>query len=253
MKTPAIGRIVGLIFLIITAWIGIYFGIGAAQWRRDMIDAETAQPFSNEVDLSKPSQYAFPLHQTYVRSHSESFYLKTDFFIESDEKAVEIFKDLKAKISILNDKTGEKEIDEWDFPSYLRLDESDGLQMLSIHPFPKGDYTVKLTVLAGVPALEGKTQTLYCRYNLCGLEIQAIVVFIIIATVSGLAALITAISIAPGLVRFGFYKKTPTSSADSRISDGSSPPSGEPPTPHTPGGDSCTQNPGDTPRPDKTP
>jgi hypothetical protein len=72
-------------------------------------------------------------------------------------------------------------------------------------PFRTGDYVVTIRVDSGAAALAEKQQTIYAKYQFCGLEQMPATIAGAIAFGAGIIGLVAAVCLLPGLLRRGIF------------------------------------------------
>lgn len=167
-----------------------------------------ARPMETAIDLSKAGEMKVPFHQTCGVSHGEALYFDADVPDEVKEHPEKLLENLSGSIFI-------RDIDGNEIASAEFVDKSvqfwDGEILLAgFAPFPKGDYDATIRIEAGVPALADKPQTIYAKYQLCGLEQMPAMITGVFAVGSGMIGLISAICVLPGLLRFGVRRPMPS-------------------------------------------
>lgn len=212
MQRIAIGRIVGLLIAI--------FGIGASIWcARDAIrmNAEfhqwfVARPMETAIDLSQSGETVVPFDQTCSISHGEALYLTCDLDDESKQNTEELFKDLSGNV-VIKDSDG-NEIESVKINNRT-VQYRDGMIMLNgFVPFRNGDYVATIRVDTGAAALADKQQTVYAKYQLCGLEEMPAMISGAFAFGAGVIGLVAAVCVLPGLLRCGIRRDISTDNAE---------------------------------------
>ena len=171
----------------------------------------TARPMETAVDLSRPGEITVPFQQTCSISHGEAFYFKCDLDGASMEKPEQLFQDLSAKITI-KDADG-NEIENAKINSATVHNWDDDIILAEIAPFQTGKYVATIRIESGVPALANKQQTVYAKYQFCGVEQVPAVVVGAVAFGAGLIGVVSALCVLPGLLRYGIWRSSPLKSS----------------------------------------
>lgn len=201
-------RTIGLVLMIVGMGSGIYFALEARRIYTGYFQWMDARPFEMTVDLSKPGKAVAPFVQTCQSAHSEDVFFNCPELSEQQLEHVEfLFVGLQAEMRIEN-KSGE--VVESIAVNSRSIHYAYGKVVLaSFYPFERGDYQVVLDVNSGAQALAGKSQTIYAKYMLCGLEIMPAYLAGIIAIVAMIVGVVSAVGCVPGLLRYG-VKSAPT-------------------------------------------
>jgi hypothetical protein len=220
MRQIATGRIVGLLIAIIGVSISIWCARDAVRMNGEFHKWLDARPMETAIDLSNPGETTVPFHQTCSISHGEALYLNCDLDDESKHNIQELFTALSGCI-VIKDSEG-NEIESMKINSQT-VQHWDGKIMLTgFAPFRKGQYIATIRVDSGVAALADKEQTIYAKYQLCGLEQMPAMITGAFAFGAGIIGLVAAVSVLPGLLRCGIWRSTKNAE-----------PSGEPAPPMT--------------------
>lgn len=163
------GRVAGLLIAIVSI-SGCYSCARDAQRKNDEFHQWlSAKPMDTQVDLSRQGEVTVPFQQTCSVSHGQAVYVKMDLESESQESAQTLLEDLKGRV-VITDSTG-TEVERAEFDRETMQLWNGELMLTSFAPFANGEYTATIRVetpAAELPSESG--QTMYCRYQLCGLE-----------------------------------------------------------------------------------
>ncbi len=142
---------------------------------REVQAARKAEPIRLSLDFSKTNTYVGPFRQTFHSSHGEYFRLETGKQYKTEDEIKAGLAGLRGRLRI--EDTNGQAVCEQDFttadfapPDALGSQEDKVVPCLRIHTFKKGDYTLRIEIEQGAPALAGVPQQLVARYGLCGLE-----------------------------------------------------------------------------------
>ena len=206
MRQIATGRIVGLLIAIIGVCISIWCARDAVRMNAEFNQWLDARPMETAIDLSEPGETTVPFHQTCSISHGEALYLTCDLDGESKVNTEELFAALSGNV-VIKDSDG-KEIESVEI-NCKTVQYWDGKIMLAnFAPFRTGDYIATIRVDTGVAALADKEQTIYAKYQLCGLEQMPAVLTGAFAFSVGIIGLVAAVCVLPGLLRCGIWRCT---------------------------------------------
>ena len=211
MPRIATGRIVGLIIAIVGIGVSIWYACIALRMNAEFYQWLDARPMESVIDLSKPGETTVAFHQTCHISHGEALYLESDLDDESEQDTNRLLKDLSGSIVI-------KDLDGTDIESVAFNNETvqswDGtIRIAEFAPFPDGDYVATIRVDSGAAALAGKQQTIYAKYELCGLERMPAMIAAVVALGAGIIGLVAAVCVLPGLLRCGIRRDGQTHNA----------------------------------------
>lgn len=155
------------VFLLV---IGVWYLFWSVERQREFESWEAATPMKCAVDFSKSGEYETVFHQVCSSSHGEVVALR----ISSDNTITNSFSNLLSGMEATIEIIPVSKTNPVDTASaeILWVDQTlDGaIPIFSISSFQKGDYTARIKVTSGAPALTGKTQQLEGRYLLCGME-----------------------------------------------------------------------------------
>ena len=158
-------------------------------------------------DLSQSGETTVPFRQTCSSSHGEVVCLKCDVPDAAKENSEKFFKGLSGSV-VIKDSRGST-------IQYVKITAetthyfNGEIMLAGFAPFSKGDYVATIRVDSGAAGLAGKPQTIYAKYQLCGLEQLPAVIMGVLAAGAGLVALISAVCVLPGLLRRGFWRDVP--------------------------------------------
>lgn len=195
--------IVAVTALVATA----YFSYAAYQANEDFHRWLTARPMRVQLDLSQRGTVTVPFQQTCVSAHSEGIYLDCTILDQQKQIPKGLLKGLSATIRI-TDPAGKEVLNQSlrdDFPWQL----NGQVELVNFLPFDEGDYQATIEIDSGVPALADHPQTLYARYNLCGMEQAPVGMYGFLACCSGVITLFAVLIVLPDLWQFGIWKQVP--------------------------------------------
>jgi len=216
MRRIAIARIVGVFIAIGGIGVSILCALDAMRENAKLEQARDGRPMEATIDLSQPDETTVPFHQTFSRSHGEVLCVEFDHNIDAEADLDELFAGLFAKV-VIKDSDG-KEIESLEIDNTSAQVWNDNIMLAYFHPFDEGEYAATIRVESGAAALAGKQQTLYAKYQLCGLEGAIVLIGFAFAFVAGLVGLISARCAFPGLVRHGVWRDTPSARDDRSLS-----------------------------------
>jgi hypothetical protein len=206
MRYIATGRIVGLLIAIIGIGISIWCARDAVRMNAEFHQWFDARPMETAIDLSKPGEMTVPFHQTCSISHGEALYLGCDLDDESKQNTAELFAALSGTV-VIQDSDGNE-------VASVKINNKtvqycDGEIMLTgFAPFHNGDYTATIRVDSGAAALVDKEQTVYAKYQLCGLEQMPAMIAGVFACGAGIIGLVATVCVLPGLLCCGIWRTT---------------------------------------------
>lgn len=215
MRRIAVGRSIGLLLGVVCIGLSIHCAYEALRMNADFHAWLGARPMETAIDLSRPGEITVPFHQTCSISHGEGLYLKCDVDEKLQQKQQELLEGLSG-VLVVKDLDG-RDIESVKFDD-KRAQNRDGKIMLTdFLPFGTGTYVATLRVESGATALagreQGREQTIYVKYHLCGLEQMPAMVAGGFALGAGIIGLISAVCVLPGLLQYGFVRQIPTVNA----------------------------------------
>jgi hypothetical protein len=171
-----------------------------------------ARPMETAIDFSRPGETVVAFHQTCSCSHGEMLYLDCELDDKSELSTEEPFATLSGSV-VISDADG-KEIEsvQIDGKSMQYIDGT--ILLAGFAPFPKGDYVATVRVDSRVEALADSRQTLYARYQLCGLEQMPAMITGGFAFGAAVIGLIAAVSVLPDLLRNSIWHTTEKAEPD---------------------------------------
>lgn len=203
MRRLAKLRIFGITIAILGVFLAIYWGRVSAQMHADFEQWTTDRPMESAIDLSQPGSITVPFHQTCHAAHAEVICLEIDGD-EQIENPHEFFQELKGEL-IVTDGDGE-EVERVAIDNESTRIWQDELIIARIYPFAKGQYIAKVNIDHGVTALSGRQQSIFAKYELCGLEAMPASIMGGAAMFAGFLGGIAAFCVAPGLVKNGIWQ-----------------------------------------------
>lgn len=211
MRRIATGRMVGLLIAIVGIGISISCARDALRMNAEFHQWLVARPMEAAIDLSQSGEITVPFHQTCSISHGEVLYLECDLDDHLKEDAEGLFKELSGNV-VIKDSDG-AEIESVKFNNNT-VECWDGRIMLTgFVPFCSGDYVATIRVDSGAPALADKQQTVYAKYQLCGLEQMPAMITGAFAFGAGIIGLAAAVCVLPGLLSCGIWRKVTSDNA----------------------------------------
>lgn len=206
MRQIATGRIVGLLIAITGVGISIWCAQEAVRMNGEFYQWLDARPMESAIDLSKPGETTVPFHQTCSISHGQALYLDCDLDDDAKQNAEELFAALSGRF-VINDSDG-NEIESANI-NHKTVRHWDGtIRLVGFSPFRNGHYVATIRVDSGVAALADKQQTIYAKYQLCGLEQMPAMITGAFACGAGIIGLVAAVCVLPGLLRYGVWRST---------------------------------------------
>ena len=167
--------------------------------RNDFFACVAARPVDIPIDASQPGEYVMPYTHACPSPHGESIGLRVSREVVGEVSPAALLEPLRCEAA-LHDARGVC-IQEVLFEGVFREMypyEADEFPIFYFWPVPEGDYTVKLRITEGIPALSGVTAHVYLAYTLCGLELLPA------AALRGLGGLALLVAV---LAAFGLWRK----------------------------------------------
>ena len=181
----------GIAIILIAA--GVYFLITAWNYQQDFYRWQDARPVDMTIDMSAPGEFKSSFLQTCHISHGEAICLLLPSDCMDANTWPKQLAELKLVCRILDRNGNEIIREEFNGESLSQESLIEGsIPLVRFVPFKDGDYTMMVTVTKGSATLRGVPQRIIGRYMLCGLELMAAFLSMII----GIAALIIAALIA---------------------------------------------------------
>ena len=176
--------------LIVSGW----FAREARRHEAEFAAWETARPIDIPVDFSTTGRYTAVFLQTCSRAHGEVVALKLPDAVLRASSPTQLLAGVSARFELLAP-GGTNVMASDEATVFWEADTLDGaVPLFGIPDLVRGPYEARLTILRGVPALQGVPQRLEGRYLLCGLEAMPGVIARWFSYASlGLAALVGAI------------------------------------------------------------
>lgn len=204
MRKLAIGRIIGLIIAVVSLGAAFFFGVLAYRFNEEFHEWMTARPMETSIDFSKPGTVSAPFYQTCSISHGEAIML--DCNIKDDKGNIPdgLLIGLLARL-VITDEEGMEIVNTK--LSDIDVSGIDSQIMLADVPtFKTGNYMATISIDSGLPALANHPQTVYAKYQLCGLEQVPALVRGIFSFCAGLVGLVAGLTVVPGLISFGVWR-----------------------------------------------
>jgi hypothetical protein len=202
MRRIATGRIVGLFIAILGLSASAWWARDAVRMYAELDQWLIARPMETAIDLSQPGEIARPFHQTCNTSCKEALYLECS--LDAQQNVQDLFKGLSGSVVIKD--LGGKEIKTVPISDESVSYWQGKLILAQFTPFLKGDYVATIHIDSGAPALIDKQQTLYAKYELCGLERMPAMIVSVGAFGAGLIGIGAAVCVWPRLVRSGIQR-----------------------------------------------
>jgi len=211
MRRIATGRIVGLLIAVVGIGVAIWCARDAIRMNAEFHQWLDACPMETIIDLSQPGETTVPFSQTCSISHGEALYLKCDLDADSKENLEELFKDLSGNV-VIRDSDG-NEIESVKINNTTTQYWDGKIMLTGFAPFRNGDYVATIRVDSGASALADKQQTIYAKYQLCGLEQMPAIIAGAFAFGAGIVGVVSVVCVLPGLLRCGIWCNAPTENA----------------------------------------
>ncbi|MBN69517.1 MAG: hypothetical protein CME32_09590 [Gimesia sp.] len=203
MRKLAIGRIIGMLLAVTSLTICLVALKLSWDANTRFEQAITARPMEAVLDLSQPGTVTVPFEQTCSFSHGEGIYLDLND-AETDKERAEILGRFSGSI-VIHDLAGNEILNRG--LSTSQASEMNGeVRLADLPTFAEGDYRATITVDTLGIAFPHSRQTIYARYELCGLEQMPVVVFGFISFCAGFVALVSGSTTLPGWWRHGIWK-----------------------------------------------
>ena len=213
MRKLAKLRLIGLILAVTTLGATAYFIFAAWQANTDFQNWQTERPMQVQLDLSKRGMVSVPFQQTCVSAHSEGIYLDCTILNESQQIPQGLLRGLVASIRI-SDSAGNEVLNQ-SLRDNFQWQLDGQVELANFLPFARGDYQATIEIDSGVPALADRPQTLYARYNLCGMEQAPVAIYGFLAFCAGVVFLFAGVIVFPDVRRVGIWKPvSPVESAE---------------------------------------
>lgn len=216
MRKLALGRMIGLLLTALTLGIAVVTGYAGYRYNRAVHAWETARPLETEIDLSQPGAVTVPFEQTCSVSHGEGLFLDCDLRGDTGQVPENVLEGLAGSLVITNAAgeeiarrslmDGEDDVRPNE-PIVYRYLASGEIMLVNLPTFAAGTYSATITVDQPAPALAGHRQTVYARYQLCGLEQMPVVMFGFVAFCAGFVTLVIGSCTVPAFCREGIWKK----------------------------------------------
>ncbi|MEQ9071906.1 MAG: hypothetical protein RLO18_34540, partial [Gimesia chilikensis] len=174
-----------------------------------------ARPMEAVLDLSQPGTVTVPFQQTCSISHGEGIYLDLKE-VKTDKERVEILGRFSGSI-VIHDLAG-NEIMKRGLSTSQASEMNGEVRLADLPTFAEGDYKATITVDTPGIASPHSRQTIYARYELCGLEQIPVVVFGFISFCAGFVALVSGSTTLPGWWRHGIWKPVPPEEPEAEAS-----------------------------------
>jgi hypothetical protein len=207
IRRIAVGRIIGLVLAAIGIGISIYFAREAMRMNAQFHEWLQARPMETVIDLSRPGETTVPFNQTCSISHGEDLYLKCDLDDTAKENPEELLKGLSATVVI--SKSNGEEIETLKINNKTAHHWDGKVVLAGFAPFRQGNYVATIRIDSGAPALADRAQTIYAKYQLCGLEQMPAMVAGGFALGAGIIGFVSAVCVIPGLLTGGFFRTIP--------------------------------------------
>ena len=208
MRKLAKLRLTFMIVAVLTLVATACFSYTAYQANVDFHDWQTDRPMSVQLDLSQPGQVSVPFQQTCVSAHSEGIYLDCTILDQQKQIPQGLLKGLVATITI-TDPAG-KEVLNQNLRDDFQRQFNGQAELVNFLPFERGNYQATIEIESGVPALADHPQTLYARYNLCGMEQVPVAIYGFLACCTGVITLFAVLIVLPDVWQFGIWKQVPS-------------------------------------------
>ncbi len=199
MRRIATGRTVGLVVAIVGIGLSIWCACESIRLNAEFRQLLGARPMESAIDVSKPGEITVPFHQTCSISHGEALFLKCDLEDQSKQSAEKLLGDLSGSL-VIKDANG-SEIESVKINNTTVQDWDGKIMLTGFAPFRNGDYVATIRFDSGAAALAEKKQTIYAKYQLCGLEQMPATIASAFAFGAGMIGLVSAVCVLPGLLR----------------------------------------------------
>jgi hypothetical protein len=189
----------------------------SAYWRieRNFTESMVARPVSLSVDLSQPAQYTARFQQTCSSAHGEAICLAIDPANAKDGALEKLLEGLDGRITI-SDCAG-TEVRKVGIDAESRAKSQDcrrpavgpgEIEIAYFHPFPISEYSATITVTKGAPGLRGAKQTVFAKYELCGMERMPALIAAILGWACGVPGIVLAVIAAVRFYKHGIWRRT---------------------------------------------
>ena len=148
--------------------LGVMLWLAGARMNREFWDAEKAVLASFPIDLSVPGTYEGPFTYTYNYAHTGWVYIE----VAPGPAEPNILEGLRLAADVVDTRGGveEGEVYSSEDMQWQRSRHPDSLKVSRVRPYAVVAERLRVRVLEPAPRLAGKTQRLFVRYELCGLE-----------------------------------------------------------------------------------
>ncbi len=207
VRRIAVGRIIGLVVAAIGIGFSIYFAREAMRMNAEFHEWLQTRPMETVIDLSKAGETTVPFNQACSISHGEDLYLKCDLDDTVKENPEALLKGLSATV-VISDSGGE-EIETLMINNKTAHHWDGKVILAGFAPFRRGNYVATIRIDSGAPTLANKAQTIYAKYQLCGLEQMPAMVAGGFALGAGIIGFVSAVCVIPGLLTGGSFRTVP--------------------------------------------
>lgn len=207
-------RIAGLVTAFVGISLMIFFYYHSVRGYDEFEGWLEDRPMQLAVDLSKPGEYTAPFRQTCGSAHATTVLLEVRPQITPCLEPRDALESLRAQIVIKRKDGSVVETTEIDTTRIYADGDDLPLVLTSLPSFATGEYTATVLVESGSPELAEKQQSLFVRYQLCGMERLTADLAGAAAVLAGLIGVPTLIVILPRLIRHGLREVAPRKSAE---------------------------------------
>ncbi len=182
----------------------LYFAIDYRRKDRHFYDCLDARPVTVTVALSQRGKTTVPFKQTCAIAHGEALYVVVPSTNLTTQTVAQLLDGLDATITI-TDAHGNEVVRTMftDFEAGTRP--TDPILLSYFVPFENGDYVIAIDVAKGAPALIGSKQTVFAKYELCGLERLPATFASVFAFACGIPGTLVAALVIPGFIKHGIW------------------------------------------------
>jgi hypothetical protein len=197
-------RIVWLLIAATLIVATLYFAIDYQRKDRDFYECLDARPAAVTVDLSQPGKSTAPFKQTCALAHGEALYLVLPVATLTTQSVAQLLDGLDATITITD--THGNQVIRTKFTDFeVGTSSTDPILLSHFDPFQNGDYVIAIDVAEGAPALLGSKQTVFAKYELCGMERLPATFAAVLSFACGIPGALVAMLVIPGLVKHGIW------------------------------------------------
>ena len=188
----------------------VYSFIEFRRMNREFYEWIDARPMSATVDLSKPGRFTTAFRQTCHRAHGEAIYVSIPATDAQNQDVDQLLEGLEGTITVTDAGGNEVVVGEigsqfGDMRYGAFTLQDDRIMVCYFTPFAKGDYVAQINITRGAEKLAGTKQTMFAKYELCGLERFSALIAAGFSVLCALPGLVISLFVAIGFRKHGIY------------------------------------------------